>query len=708
MTICPGCKNEINRQGLNFCPCCGASLSSHQEYADESGESLPPKPGTIDEGGESLPPEPVATDKGRETVIPPPGAHTDDSIPSQPVKKHRWHTLIWLLPALLIICGVVIFVNAYTARATATVDEKLDLAVKYLSENKFEEAILAYQQAIEIDKREVRAYQGLAKVYTLQGDFEQAEKTYDQGIKAVEEDGNILKLRLGLAGMYIDKGSPEETEKLYKEIINKNKDCTEAYRHLALLYEQNGESKKALGVLEEAKEVNSEDYRVYNALSYYYMCSGEQGTGDTDSVLQALIQSLALEINQGEAYFIFKNIYGGDWADFLDKSSDLSDEKVAKVVAMLRFYALFEQGNYEEALDIYEKQLAIDKDNQKAKVLAAICLLETGEKKKAAKLAEELGKSDPNSWIMADLALYYLKAGDQEKALQLAEKSLDSDLTNLDAVAVLSELAKSGIELQCNLAIIKFVVYSTEPIRLAEQELKAMSLDIPLEYQLPSSPWKLSDRSKDIPEQDESDDTSGDKGDTPVVVDQQKNKAVEAQDPDTIEAVFAAVQSYLDKYYGLSVVNGDIYDPSYNGYAIRIHEISDLKGNRAVGLLGPYASEADYEIGVHKRGGRWQVDYCCSYYMGVDCDSDKSENYEEICSLIAKKEGFEIKDDAWVYRFDLKSYDSGRAVVLAAPFCEHWKWVYTLEKGSSGWQVVSREPASEPRFPEWLYGHARR
>jgi tetratricopeptide (TPR) repeat protein len=422
----------------------------------------------------------------------------------------------------------------------------------------------------------------------------------------------------------------------------------------------------------------------------------------------AVLLYCALEINQGEAYFIFKNIYGGDWADFLDKSSDLSDEKVAKVVAMLRFYALFEQGNYEEALDIYEKQLAIDKDNQKAKVLAAICLLETGEKKKAAKLAEELGKSDPNSWIMADLALYYLKAGDQEKALQLAEKSLDSDLTNLDAVAVLSELAKSGIELQCNLAIIKFVVYSTEPIRLAEQELKAMSLDIPLEYQLPSSPWKLSDRSKDIPEQDESDDTSGDKGDTPVVVDQQKNKAVEAQDPDTIEAVFAAVQSYLDKYYGLSVVNGDIYDPSYNGYAIRIHEISDLKGNRAVGLLGPYASEADYEIGVHKRGGRWQVDYCCSYYMGVDCDSDKSENYEEICSLIAKKEGFEIKDDAWVYRFDLKSYDSGRAVVLAAPFCEHWKWVYTLEKGSSGWQVVSREPASEPRFPEWLYGHARR
>ncbi|MEN6391159.1 MAG: tetratricopeptide repeat protein [Syntrophomonas sp.] len=40
---------------------------------------------------------------------------------------------------------------------------KLDLGVKYLSENDYEKAVLAFNEAIKIDPKEVKGYQGLAK-----------------------------------------------------------------------------------------------------------------------------------------------------------------------------------------------------------------------------------------------------------------------------------------------------------------------------------------------------------------------------------------------------------------------------------------------------------------------------------------------------------------------------------------------------------------
>ena len=73
-----------------------------------------------------------------------------------------------------------------------TWEEQYDLGVKYLSEGNYQEAIIAFTAAIEIDPKRPEAYIGLADVYTAQGDTDKAVEILSRALEAVGEDEEIL------------------------------------------------------------------------------------------------------------------------------------------------------------------------------------------------------------------------------------------------------------------------------------------------------------------------------------------------------------------------------------------------------------------------------------------------------------------------------------------------------------------------------------
>ncbi len=64
--------------------------------------------------------------------------------------------------------------------------EQYDLGVRYLSEGNYEEAILSFTQAIEIDPKSAEAYLLLAEVYLEMGDLEAAEWILLEGLEQAE------------------------------------------------------------------------------------------------------------------------------------------------------------------------------------------------------------------------------------------------------------------------------------------------------------------------------------------------------------------------------------------------------------------------------------------------------------------------------------------------------------------------------------------
>ncbi len=73
---------------------------------------------------------------------------------------------------LAILCVFVLLLTSCGQNAVSTWQEQYDLGVRYLSEGKYEEAIIAFTAAIEIEPKRVEAYVGRGDAYLGLGETE--------------------------------------------------------------------------------------------------------------------------------------------------------------------------------------------------------------------------------------------------------------------------------------------------------------------------------------------------------------------------------------------------------------------------------------------------------------------------------------------------------------------------------------------------------
>lgn len=115
----------------------------------------------------------------------------------------KWSSL--LLGILLL------FSTAACGSKPLTWQEQYDLGVRYLSEGNYEEAIIAFTAAIEIDPKQAPAYVGRGDTYIGLGQTEEnlvaAQADYEL---AVELDETCAEAYLGLANVYFQMGEYEK------------------------------------------------------------------------------------------------------------------------------------------------------------------------------------------------------------------------------------------------------------------------------------------------------------------------------------------------------------------------------------------------------------------------------------------------------------------------------------------------------------------
>ena len=83
---------------------------------------------------------------------------------------------------LLLICGC-----EKTKTIEQQIAEQMELGEKYLLEQKYEEAIVVFNKAIEIEPQNIVLYERLAYAYSLQGNEEKMLETIYKGIIIVQE-----------------------------------------------------------------------------------------------------------------------------------------------------------------------------------------------------------------------------------------------------------------------------------------------------------------------------------------------------------------------------------------------------------------------------------------------------------------------------------------------------------------------------------------
>ena len=113
------------------------------------------------------------------------------------MKKTIWTGLLLVLLLGLCACG---------SKAPAW-QEQYDLGVKYLSEGNYQEAIIAFTAAIEIDPKQAPLYSGRGQAYVLSGETaENLAAALADFEAALELDETLAEAWLGLADVYIRQG----------------------------------------------------------------------------------------------------------------------------------------------------------------------------------------------------------------------------------------------------------------------------------------------------------------------------------------------------------------------------------------------------------------------------------------------------------------------------------------------------------------------
>lgn len=440
---------------MKYCGQCGQQLPDEARFCDKCGDAVQGQKVTV-------PAEPGEEGSGSS-----PGQPMQSNIPPIPVKTPGrnfpikiWTIFTGIVIALLLVAGG--FWGWQNLGSEARVQKKLELAVKYLGENKYEEAILAYNDAIKIEPKEVKAYQGLARALTLQGKYDEANNAYNLGIRAVAQD-NQQKLTQGTAGLFIDKGDFNEAEKVYRSLINENKNCLEAYDNLSMIYEIKSDNIKANQVLQEALINNKSDYRVYNLLAAF-----EIGDDQTESqAFNDVVKSLEFNHEQNESFRILTIMYTDDWDGLIDKASTVSDNKVR---ALIKIFAYQKNKKYQEALAEYQA-VGFSEIDRMASIMAASCYNAIGLPDQAHKLVNSIKPDQTDELVMTELARYYLINNDKEKAVELAVTSLKMDEQNLDALRVLKDCYQDEPKKLQDI-ITRYIAYSRKPLKVVYQEIQ--------------------------------------------------------------------------------------------------------------------------------------------------------------------------------------------------------------------------------------------
>lgn len=122
---------------------------------------------------------------------------------------------------LALVLTLLVSVSA-CGKAQPTWQEQYDLGVRYLSEGNYEEAVIAFTAAIEIEPNQARAYVGRGDAYIKSGETEEnlslAQMDYEQ---AIELDETSADAYLGLADVYIRQGDYDKALKVLKEALAK-------------------------------------------------------------------------------------------------------------------------------------------------------------------------------------------------------------------------------------------------------------------------------------------------------------------------------------------------------------------------------------------------------------------------------------------------------------------------------------------------------
>ncbi len=318
------------------------------------------------------------------------------------------------------------------ARTPDSVEAQILIANALAAGKKMDDAIAAFQKAIDMDPKRAGTYADLGAAEVLRGDRVKAEAAFE---KALELDPNSVKVQIAVANFRWAQGNLPEAERSLKRALELDPKNLIASRAIATLYTTTGRPQLAETHLKTIAEL-SPGFDADYVLADYYQRSGRLDDAratlkpllaDKDAFVTASVRLAGVEVaakKNDEAHRLLESVLAKDPknAEALlargklqllegNTVNALSGFKIAAEanprsiearLALGRTHAI--RGSFKEAIAAYNEALSLDGDNVEARLGMSEVQIANGNAADAVPLLLQVVEKHPGN-LNARLAL---------------------------------------------------------------------------------------------------------------------------------------------------------------------------------------------------------------------------------------------------------------------------------------------------------------
>lgn len=186
------------------------------------------------------------------------------------MKKQIFMSLVVLL--MIFNFGYSQMHKSYQIQPDNSAEEYIKQGNAYLTKGQYDEALIYYKKAIEIDPNNALAYNSICFIYNKQGQY---DKAIEYCSKAIELAPNKALYYGARAAVYWSKGQYDLAIADLIKAIKIDPNNAPAHRYICLIYEEQGQYDKAIEYCSKAIELDPEDAIAYNGRGRAYLKKGQ-------------------------------------------------------------------------------------------------------------------------------------------------------------------------------------------------------------------------------------------------------------------------------------------------------------------------------------------------------------------------------------------------------------------------------------------------
>lgn len=223
------------------------------------------------------------------------------STPSPNKDRKKIFLFIGVIASFFILAGMAILIPPQMK--ASEISKSLELGEKYLEEGKYEEAILAFDNVIAIDTKNVTAYEGKGASYSGLDNYTEAEAQLETA-KSIDftDNGKVL-----MADVYVNTDRKEQGLALVDEVVNTQPEATKTIILITDVYSQINENTKTIELLEK-QIANTKDKKELTKL-YDALIPICVKVGKSDAEIKILIDNATSSIGEYTNTFYQKYAY---------------------------------------------------------------------------------------------------------------------------------------------------------------------------------------------------------------------------------------------------------------------------------------------------------------------------------------------------------------------------------------------------------------